>query len=321
MTTSHFNDVINKAAKESNHAESGFKPIPTVPGRTIQIDADFLAYQVSYDDEKSIAEMRSNCDAIVEKFRLMSGAERVALHLTPKGSNKGNRYEIALLKEYQANRAGKVKPKFLNVIREWMHKERDAILHMNCEADDGMAMAQYKAIADGTPELSIIASKDKDLCIVPGLQIDWSTGTISDTTDPFGYIDLHVMDNKAKTKKVKGRGWKFFWAQLLMGDSADNISGLPKVCLPKYLAASGKPKAVGPVLAHEIISPLKSNAECFSVVSNLFRSYGDNVGFVNWRDGSKVSYGDALISEAQLLWMRREHSSTDVIEWMKEHCL
>lgn len=297
-----------------------FSILPTVKGRTIHIDADFLAYQVSYDDEKTVSEMKSNCDAAVEKMRLMSGSEHVQLHLTPKGSDKGGRYDLALLKEYQANRKDKPKPKFLHVMREWMHKERAAVLHMNCEADDGMSMAQYAAIANGTPELSIIATKDKDLCMVPGLQLNWDTGEITNTDDPYGYIILHEMDNKTKTKKIKGRGWKYFWAQMLTGDGADNIQGLPKVCDLAY-CPTGKFKACGPVLAYDILSTITDNKKAFQVVRDLYKEYGERIGFVNYRDGSEVSYGKAFQSEAQLLWMRRENSPNDALAWMKEHCL
>lgn len=306
-------------SKLSHPKEEKFPIRETVPGRVVHIDADFLAYQVSYDDEKSISEMRGNCDTVVEKMRLMAGAESVQLHLTPKDSDKGDRYNLALLKEYQANRKDKPKPKFLHVIREWMHKERGALLHMDCEADDGMSMAQYKAIAEGTPELSVIATKDKDLCMVPGLQLNWDTGEITDTKDdPFGFIRLHVMDNKQKTKKVVGRGWKFFWAQVLMGDPADNISGLPMCYLPEYLSASGKPKKVGPVLAYEILENVKTNKEAFEIVRELYKVCDENEPFVNWRDGSPIGFGQAFLSEASLLWMRRVNSPTDVLDWIKE---
>lgn len=316
--TNHFGVDTSKLAHTDPNA---FTILPTVKGRTLQIDADFLAYQVSYDDEKSISEMRSNCDTAVERMRLSSGSEFVCLHLTPQGSNKGMRYELAMLKEYQANRAGKPKPKMLHVIREWMHKERGAILHMNCEADDGMAMAQYKAIREGNRDLSIIASKDKDLCIVPGLQINWDTGEITDTgDDDFGWITMHVSESKSKTKKIKGRGWKFFWAQMLTGDTADNIHGLPKVCHPKYVAKD-KFKAVGPVMAYDILAPVKTNKEAFQLVRDLFKSYGEKIGFVNYRDGKPIPFGEAFRSEAQLLWMRRNDSHDDCLDWMKEHCI
>lgn len=291
-----------------------------VPGRTVHIDADFLAYQVSYDDEKTFAEMKSNCDTAVEKMRLMSGSEHVMLHLTPKGSDKGGRYDVALLKEYQANRKDKPKPKFLHHMREWMHKERDAKLYMHCEADDGMSMAQYAMIAAGTPELSVIATKDKDLCMVPGLQLNWDTGEMTNTDDPFGWLILHESESKSKTKKIKGRGWKYFWAQMLTGDTADNIQGIPKVCDLRY-CPTGKYKACGPVLAYEILAPITTNQEAFRVVRDLYKEYGDKIGFVNYRDGTPVLYGHAFQSEAQLLWMRREEDKSDALKWMKEHCL
>jgi DNA polymerase-1 len=290
---------------------------PQVAGRVCHIDADFLAYQVSYDDDKGVQEMKHNCDISVEMMRLMSGAEKVVLHLTPKGSDKGGRYDIALQKEYQGNRKDKPKPKFLHVMREWMHKERGATLHMHCEADDGMSIAQYKAIAEGNKELSIIATKDKDLTMVPGLMLDWDTGEITGIDDELGFIILVV---SGKAKKIRGRGWKFFWAQMLMGDSADNIQGLPKVCDLEY-CPTGKFKACGPVLTYEILSTINDNKKAFQVVRDLYRLAGDKQGFVNYRDGTEVQWGKVFQSEAQLLWMRRNLPMTDVLQWMKEHCL
>jgi DNA polymerase-1 len=316
MTSKFGIDTSKLKHKEPNE----FQILPTVKGRTVHIDADFLAYQVSYDDEKTVSEMQSNCDAAVEKMRLMSGSEHARLHLTPKGSDKGGRFDLALLKEYQANRKDKPKPKFLHHMREWMHKERGAILHMTCEADDGMSIAQYGSIRDGSPNLSVIATKDKDLCMVPGLQLNWDTGEMTDIETEFGYIMLHEMDNKAKTKKIKGRGWKYFWAQMLMGDSADNIQGLPKVCDLAF-CPTGKYKACGPVLAYDILSGVTNNKQAFQVVRDLFKEYGDKIGFLNYRDGTPVPFGKAFQSEAQLIWMRRHDDRNDAIHWMKEHCL
>lgn len=285
-----------------------------VPNRVCHIDADFLAYQVTYDDEKALSEMKHNWDVSVEKMRLMSGSETVKLHLTPTGSDKGGRYDIAMLKEYQGNRKDKPKPKFLNIIREWAHKERAAILHMNCEADDGMSIAQYKAIAEGNRNLSIIATKDKDLTMVPGLMLDWDTGEITDCVDSFGYI---MLDDYKSQKKIRGRGWKYFWAQMLTGDQADNISGLPKVYLPQYLT-TGKPKPCGPVMAYDILLDATTNKQAFELVKSLYQACGKHQGFTNYRDGSTIKWGQAFLSEAQLLWMRRDVNMNDVAKWLIE---
>lgn len=299
-----------------------FQIRPIVPGRVLHIDADFLAYQVSADEKKSLPEMKHNCEISMEKMRLMAGAEKIQLHLTPNGSDKGGRYDAAIIKEYQANRKGKPKPTMLHVMREWMHQEQGAYLHMECEADDGMSIAQYTAIANGNRNLSVIATKDKDLCMVPGQALNWDTGELTDIEDPFGYILLEEgvdSKGKAKPKKLRGRGWKFFWAQMLMGDAADNISGLPKCHITDYLI--GKPKACGPVLTHEILSGITCNKEAFRVVKELYKAHGEAEGFHHWKTGEPVQYGLAFQAEARLLWMRRTNTIDDAILWMREHCI
>jgi hypothetical protein len=307
--------IVNGIDLSKLEAQTSSDPA-TVPGRVVQIDGDFAAYMVAFDKKRSIDDMKKILDMILERLRVKAGAESMVIHLTPKESTKGNRYEQAMLREYQATRAGKVKPRYLHIIRAYMADHYGAIQHVNCEADDGMSMAQYKAAAEGNRHLSIIATKDKDLAMVPGLALDWSTGEITDTKDDYGYIELVAKS----TKKIKGRGWKLFWAQMLTGDSADNISGLPKVCDLKYLPR-GEDKPCGPVFAHEILAPIMTNKEAFIVVRDLYKVYSEKHGFTNWRTGEPITAGEAFLSEAKLLWMRRNDNDDDVVEWMKEHCV
>lgn len=323
-----------------------------VQGRVAHIDADFLAYQCSYehaDEVKDWEDMKHNAAMAVQTLMELAGATAVHLHLTPSTSDKGKRYELALLKEYQATREGKVKPRFLNIMREHLAKAFPGTLHQNCEADDGMASAQYAAIARGETHLSIIASKDKDLRMVPGLHLDWDAGTIHDSGDAFGFIEL---DRSKSSPKVVGYGQKFFWAQMIMGDQADNISGLPRfpgVLLNKvrptgpqiklreqYKIAPDAKKAgiieklkkslaerssvtCGAVIAFDAISPLTSNRECFEYVKEAYRLYGEEHGFINYRDDSPVLWNKAFVSEAQLLWMRKNRADTMcVARWFAE---
>lgn len=308
--------IVNGIDLSKLEAEVSSDPA-TVPGRVVQIDGDFAAYMVAFDKDRPIDEMKKILDMILERLRIKAGAESIVIHLTPKESTKGNRHDQAMLREYQATRQGKVKPRFPHLIRAHMADHYGGIQHVNCEADDGMAKAQYQAIQAGNRHLSIIATKDKDLGMVPGLSLDWATGEITDTESDFGYIELV---QKGKIKKIKGRGWKLFWAQMLMGDAADNISGLPLVCDPKYLP-NGKDKPCGPVLTYEILSPIQTNKEAFVVVRDLYKAYAEKHGFKNWRDGQPITAGEAFLSEAKLLWMRRNDNDDDVVEWMKEHCV
>ncbi|QWY83420.1 putative 5'-3' exonuclease protein [Rhizobium phage RHph_X3_9] len=329
---------------------------PMVKGRTVHIDADFLAYQVSAekeDDPKTYEDMQHNAEVAVETLRGLAAAEYVHMHLTPSTSNKGGRYDLALQRPYQGNREDKPKPRMLNIMRQWLADRYPGTLHQFCEADDGMAAAQYAAIRDGRYDLSIIASKDKDLSMVPGWHLEWDTGNIIEAED-FGRV--WIVEKKSAlgqiTKKLKGYGRKWFWAQMLIGDTADHIQGLPKVpgavmnriqpTLPITAAFKTlqdekatdkqrekatkilnerKPMACGPATAIKLLDMMGDHKQAFAAVKGLYEMYGAEVGFVNYRDGSPVAWQQAFLSEAQLLWMRRDALNPNCVVnyWQEIH--
>lgn len=204
-------------------------PPPVVPGRIAQIDGDALAYMVAATCEgTSFEECKITFDQALVNRMGMCAADKARVHLT--GGNKGNRFDIAVLKEYQGNRAGKVKPKWLAQLRQWMQGRYVGgdilcVMNENQEADDGMAQANYAAIQAGTPHLSIIHADDKDLTMCSGFHCNWRTGEI---TEVYGYGSIRL-DDSGSTKKINGFGTSFFWAQMLTGDTADNIPGLPAI--------------------------------------------------------------------------------------------
>ena len=322
-----------------------------VPGRTVHIDGDFLAYMCAYekvDGDKSLSEMLHNVEASVDLLRRRAGAEHAVVHLTPAGSSKGGRYEIAIQKEYQGNRHNRDNaPRFLHTLREFMHTDQGAVMHMDVEADDGMSMEQYQAIAEGKRDLCIIASKDKDLRTVPGLHLDWDTGEI---TDVMGFGSLHLKQAPGKPGKLIGWGNKFFWAQMLMGDSADNVVGVPFVSWQRAHAmnptkkvgnmlavldspgrfkasvverankeyAALTPKKIGPVMAHNLLNPIQTNKDAAKLVSALYREASEVQPFVHWKTGDAARWQDVFMSDATLLWMRRKPSANDFKEWLTE---
>lgn len=326
-----------------------------VHGRTVHIDADFLAYQVSYEKEdtadvKTFEDMKHNAEIAVETLQALAGATAVHLHLTPATSNKGNRGQLAVIKEYQANRKDKPKPRYLHIMRKWLSERFPGTLHELCEADDGMSSAQYLAIKEGRSNLSIIASKDKDLRMVPGLHLDWDTGTIREY-DAFGAISIiEKQTSNGIVKKLTGYGHKWFWAQMLTGDTADNISGLPKISgrvlnvlqptkailkVKEELAqpgisdkkrkdleqvlASRTSKSVGPAMAFDLIGKLNTEKSCYHAVKELYKLYGEETGYQHWSDGSSVPWGKAFLSEAQLLWMRENpHNDNCVLDYWRQ---
>lgn len=319
-----------------------------VPGRVLNIDGDFLAYQVSADNEKPLEDMMHNHDVAVETLRLLAGAERAVSHLTCSTGDKGNRYKIAIQKEYQANRKGKEKPEHLHTIKNWMVRDRGAINHVHQEADDGLAQANVNAIRNGTPELSVLVSKDKDLQMVPGYHLDWTEGTI-EIVDGFGHIEL---DRSKSSPKITGKGYAYFFCQLLTGDTADNIQGLPT--LPGSVLNCVKPTAeitkaydtlksptaspkqiekaqrtiderkagpCGPVIAYEIMRRVSNCRTAFELVKRLYSSHGERIGFTHWETGEPVPWNEVLVSEAKLLWMRQTPDEYDVVNFFKKECV
>lgn len=283
------------------HDKNPIKFPKLVPGRVAHIDADFVAYQCSAQNpkkaQKSFADMCYNADVSIETITRLSGAEKRVLHLTDHDGNKGGRFEHAVLKEYQANRKDrKNSPPMLGEMRHYLCDRYGALLHGNCEADDAMAEAQYRAIKAGREKLSVICTRDKDLMMVPGLHLDWKTGVIT-RVKGFGKIWL---DDK---KKLRGEGTKFFFAQMLMGDPADNISGVPKV---------------GSVKAFELLNPAKNDKQAAQIVMEQYVMYDIMNGFKD-QAGNPVKASDVFLSEGKLLWMRRKKNDPDDFKkWLKE---
>ena len=334
----------------------------TVPNRVCHIDADFMAYQVSAESNaeldpddptprKTLDDMRHNAYEAVDHIRRMAAAERAVLHTT-HNSDKGGRDRSAILKPYQANRADRDnRPEHLDDIREFLGAgvgDTTGVFegrnHTQQEADDGMTQALYADF-----ENAILCSADKDLYMVPGWKLNMQTYVISRQDDHFGYIEI---DATKSSKKVVGRGTKFFWAQLLMGDQADNISGVPEVpgrmwqqyagtksyydTYNQWIAAddkavsdklddklaklTAKSKKCGPVLTFQLLEGARSDKECWETVKACYEGLAKDHGYVyrHWRTGEVVTPTQALFSEMKLLWMRRTSDENDVLHWLKE---
>jgi DNA polymerase-1 len=303
---------VKSQVKENNYPEP-------VPGRVAHIDADFMCYQVSAEtkDElsglkprRSLDDMKYNARQGLNYLMRCAGATSYIAHLTPSGSNKGNRDAIALTKGYQANRDGKEKAEHIETIRTYIGEELPSAIHLDCEADDGMSMANYAAKARGESHLSVIVSKDKDLRIPPGLHYDFDSDEVVYVDDPFG--DIWV-DRTKKSPKVLGWGTKFFWCQLLMGDPADNINGIPSI---PHAKNKDKDSKVGAITAYGLIEPCTSDAECFALCKKLWAS--SRYEWHDYRDGSPTTWGQHMLADMKLLWMRREPDQEDVVRWLGE---
>ena len=119
------------------------------------------------------------------------------------------------------------------------------------------------------------------------------------------------------SKKLRGWGTKFFWAQLLMGDMADNIRGLPFVVKGPTL------KTIGLVGAFNMLEPCTNDKECFTLIRELFVKLGEHPGydFVHHATQLPATATQAMFGDMQTLWMRRTKDPRDVLAWLKEEVL
>jgi len=173
------------------------------------------------------------------------------------------RDEIAVTKPYKGTRETH-KPWHYNNISVYLRDVLGAVTVTGIEADDAMAIAQVAS--DGN---SVICSRDKDLRQVPGWVYSWELGK-QPSFGPHLVTQEGTLELNDK-KKIKATGLASFYAQLLTGDTVDNIPGL---------------KGVGPVAAFEALVKCGVGEE-LDVVRDM---YGND---------------ELLLEQGRLLWMCR----------------
>jgi len=262
-------------------------PGAPVPGRVLLVDADALAYACAGNDDTTPAEARHKLRERVESALRAACAPNVSFLLTADASHKGHRFAIARAKPYQGGRDHGHRPKNRDHLRTTMqapgftipggHTYVTAVEH--AEADD---LFGANATSLGA-ENCVHYTCDKDMRMVPGWHLHWTEHRMLwvppgafETLDPDGTV----------------YGEKWFWLQMLQGDSADNIPGLPWL-----VDAKGKQKKIGPVTAASLLEGVRCGQDAFTSVRLLYREhYGEG--------------GDVQMAEqGVLLWMRRDPES------------
>jgi len=243
-------------------------------GRTLIIDGDGPAY-VAAATVKTVATGLRRFQQEVLKQMFLADCSTAEVFLTHEECTKAGRFNVLGVKPYQGQRSSGAKPPLLSQIREAAYEEGsmdEFEVHMETvvEADDAMMMLSY-----ALGEKGVIRSDDKDLRMTPYPYYEIKRGVVM-PSDPFG--ELWVDETPSGQKKLLGRSLKFFWAQMVMGDTADNVKGLLKY----------KGKNIGPVDAHKLLDPIKDIEALCNTVIDAYREIDQNP-----------------LPEAWMLWMLR----------------
>lgn len=249
------------------------------PDRVLLIDGDGLAYYCSGNEETDPGDARHRMMEKIASAKRAAGASRVLILLTSEGSHKGNRYAIATVKPYQGNRGGSDKPKNWAYLRNVLDNKAvdgaEVISTDYSEADD--LFAYYSDLLDDVA----ILTQDKDMRMVPGLHLDWITHLSTK-------LDKRTF---ALVSKDKLYGRKWFWQQLLSGDPADNIPGLPKY-IDNRNPKLPREKLIGEKTAAAFLENATNDQEAFEIVGNLYLGYYQDEWLTH------------LLEQASLLWLR-----------------
>ncbi len=254
---------------------------PVVTGLKLHVDGDFLAYNAAGNDDTLAGQARINALDTIEKLRARVGAESVVVHLGQPGSNKGERYLVAQVKPYQGHRSSNRKPKNHAYLQDFLlNYVGPAFLSKvwaTREADDGIAASSHFEIGSAAG-YACIATKDKDMRMLPGVHVNWDTLQI--TTVPPGAYDVIGTDGKQY-------GLKWFWLQMLQGDTADNIPGLEYYKNPKGALAR-----VGEKTAEKLLAGATTSNAAAAIVIDLYKG------------GYQDTWAERFVEQASLLWMR-----------------
>lgn len=247
-------------------------------GELIVRDFDFVARVL---DER-IAGICRSVDATKPPILFLTGDAKLL-----RGEYTPNfREGIAVGKAYKGTRKG-TKPYHYRNLTAYIMGRYNTVVANGCEADDLIAIEQYgRRDANNT----IICTRDKDLRMVPGWQYGWECGKQGEfgpvEYDDIGNISLHRPERKpgrpVPPAKIIGGGKAFFFAQLLVGDSVDNIGGL---------------KRFGPVRAFEVLAGCRAEEDYKLAVLNVYR------------ENAPENCMELLEEQSKLLWIVRERDA------------
>ncbi len=190
----------------------------------VNIDGDIVCYRaaaVSENESLSVACLRA--DDTMRRILINTQADKYNVYLS--GNNV---FRKQIDPQYKANRVNLPRPKHLEDVKAFLVTEWNARIEDTLEADDLLGINQTST--------SILATIDKDLNQIPGSHYNFVKEEFYEVTPM--------------------EGIRFFYKQLLIGDTSDNVFGI---------------RGIGPVKASKLIDPLATEEEMYFVCRRLYK--------------------------------------------------
>lgn len=237
-------------------------------------------------------------DNILEDYKKLAGTKQFTGYVSKSTGAEVFRNKIATIKKYKGSRVSR-KPSHLEAVRKYALSKPDIKkstgrvkldgVNYGIETDD-----QTQALAQRKGELGQLMTFDKDGLTAVGchvLNLNYFDESVFSDPSTVGFLEKSG-DN------IVGIGYLFFLAQMIMGDSIDAITGVPK---------GGKKKALE-VLAPFNNQPISELPKAFEEVAKLYKkAYGDRHEYKHWETEETIvrNWYEMMIEQGQLLYMLR----------------
>jgi len=246
------------------HEPTKYKKDALAYGAIHSLDPDKLIKVIT---PEPIANVLHTVKVMIHSIMEACEAGEATIYLTGKGNY---REQIDSIAPYKGHRPTE-KPTHFAAVKEYLLKRFDAVLVEGKEADDAMGIAQmseYRATlasmkfdlaTDIKTTRTVICSTDKDLKMIPGWHYNFQ--------------------KQEKFWVARDEADHWFYQQLLMGDSTDNIKGI---------------SGIGPKGAAKLLEGCTDNLERYTVCRTRYTKAGQD------------DYD--LLENANLLWIQREEN-------------
>lgn len=200
------------------------------------LDGDTVAFACAASAEDADAPWvaTSRAQTMIENILVANETNSIEIWLSGKSN-----FRYSVFPEYKANRIGAYRPRWEKAVKDYLTEKWSANWTDGIEADD-MAGIRLCECADN----SVLAHIDKDLNQIPGWHYNWELRRKGEVIRPAKRYHVSLTE-----------GDRWFWMQLVMGDSTDNIPGI---------------KGIGPKKAEAMFRNCESNQDCYEVAQGLF---------------------------------------------------
>ena len=222
------------------------------------IDSDTLAFaSASMAEGMGVDQAYFNVNKSLEGLLARLNTSNYTLYLTGE-----NNFRYKIFPEYKRYRRDLPRPEHLQAVKEYLKSEYQAVISDGCEADDLCGIDQCQSEKAG--EETMIVSIDKDLDMVPGWHFSPAIVRLGVEVRPERQYLVSPLE-----------AIRFFYYQLLVGDSGDGIKGVP---------------GIGKVKAAKILEGLDNEKDLYEAVESYY------------------SCEEELLLNGQCLWIWREEN-------------